>query len=482
MKKFLIIGSIAACFVNTLTFAGNVESGKKGNGGQTIMIDGKHRLKDLVDSRVGKWDSGSSYLKNNTDLKKTLEKLAKIDWYFALSLKNEIAHLNFYETDELFKVSTKDLCHLVKEEKEKTYQKGVRVFNEVLVNKNIELSEHDFAFFVIHEALHSFVSHDDCMYYLRLESVVKTLENVFDGTLTDSRSLYEQMHLNGVLFPQYTLPYLDGYREALMFILGDADDRKSVLLKTFSVDKLFDEIRDLPVNYLYAPDRLYLHTASIETAVYSAIQNEDTDVLDVMLNTKAENASVVLAILYSSPLVEQSATLKKYVSDKEKSGELVSSLLSDLSNVELSLNDNDRLVVNHSILLSSNRSSNESTPFTELNSLDEMNPISAAPKVRLFFQVITKLIKQNDNEALDRLCYSNPNFYSAFGTLALSEKISQFSFPYPHEKDVALLKVKTLTTGMWSVLREYIISANGRKKWSAFKSHMATKKLGIELY
>jgi hypothetical protein len=239
----LIKSLVSGLLVVSITPAWAVTGSEGVGGGERALLNGKYRLRDLVDLQSCRWLSGPEFQKKYAPgFTKFMEKLKHVHWYFAWVLQREIDGAHFCRTENLKPVPTDDEDSFTIFKKDKV-QLAIRAEELVFVDmpglESLEgAGDKDFLF--LHEMMHSFLPFGRPRRNDALRSSVAMLWDAVDKT-----SLEESIAANHLDLPG-RIEELDSFRE----ILEKALDRKTPLVDVYSsalelkkaglVEKLWD--------------------------------------------------------------------------------------------------------------------------------------------------------------------------------------------------------------------------------------------------
>lgn len=473
MKKFLLpvilLASLSAHAV-----------GERGNGGNTIDVEGIPRLKDLVDKTICSWVDGEALIRKNQLIGDVLKKLSFVDWYFAEELKGEIKDLNYCLTGKLVTIDTNDYDSLVTTYHANSKQVAIRLNRAVYIYEDLmnSMPVYDQAFLIIHEAIHTYIAQDEVMRNQKVRSSVRAIESVYKGDLASTRSYHLQMRNNSVNFP-LTVESLSLRKNAVLFAIGDYALKSSLLMSVPSVERLFESINDLPLRLL-APWHLDMVAYStLENFVYQAIHQEDIVVLRRLIESEISVRETALAILYSSEVARGSEVIRAFLSSEANIQDVALSTLKRLSTREIAKNEAGRLLIPGMELLSTNGASIE-TPFTELTALSSSYS-ELRSELKVLLHLIVILMENGDERGLEKLITSNPDFYEGFETKTLKEKIKGVSVSFELEQTTALKKVDVLINGFWKLAKSYIEPQVKQGEWAKFVRKIDQERLGYKI-
>ena len=455
--------------------------GERGNGGNTIDVDGIPRLKDLVDKTICSWVDGEALINKNKILADALKKLSFVDWYFAQDLENEIKSLNYCMTGKLVTIDTNDYDGLVTAYQMKSEQVAIRLNRAVYINESLmnSMPKYDQAFLVIHEAIHTYIDQDAEMRNQKVRSSVRAIESVYKGNLASTRSYHLQMRNNAINFP-FTVEALTSRKDATLFIIGDYAKKRSIIMSASSVERVFNNILGFPSDLLAPRHQDLIEYTNVENFVSQAMQQEDLLVLKRMIEAESTIRETTLSVLYSSEVAQNNETIRDFLASEANIQDLVSSIFNKISAHIVTKNEQGRLIVPGMELLAKN-SSNEETPFTALEALNSNTYLDLRSELKAFIHHTILLIQNKNEKALEQMIFNNPEFYEAFATKDFKEKLSATSVPFELEKTTALRKVDSLLNGFWKLTKAQIEPQVDRGEWNKFVKNIDQEKLGYKI-
>ncbi len=285
MKNILLNLLIGATI---LTFAEVTLAGDGTKGGDNVKIEGRTRLRDLVDNSNCLWVHTDQFVNDVPAFDGILKKLENTHWYFAHALRQESRSTGICKIDGSIKdITTEDLNGL-------TYYQlpGKKSQMAIRLNDDIYLSmagfkkgpgampEEDQGYGVVHELMHSFIPDDTYMRNIKVRSMTAVIQSNLP-----TESFKYQMEKNNLEVHRY-LPDLEPYKED---ILRMGDPSLSYNERAISARKV------MPIqNILYAGDQKV-----IQDLLNSKSQEEaDNKLSNVVVNIKNEAEYYKFASLY----------------------------------------------------------------------------------------------------------------------------------------------------------------------------------------
>jgi hypothetical protein len=457
----------------------NAFPGEKGNGGETLDVNGVLRLRDLVEGTTCSWVDGQEVIDENPILNDVLNRLAAVDWYFSYDLKQEILDLNYCLTKKLVKINTNDFGSLITTYNYRAAQVAIRFNRQVYIDTNISslMPAYDHAFLIVHEAMHTYLSADTFMRNNKVRSQVKAIESVYGGLISSTYAYHVQMRNNDILFP-LSAQKLAAKKENVLYFLGNYEVKRAAIMKETSVEGFYKTMKKIDAFDIAPWHRGSLEQATAANMISLAIENDDVEVLQKFLNDSNSMKELTLSMLYSSPIAEGSFKIKELLADGSTVESLTASLFSQMALKELSKNEHGRLMVSGMELLATR--GDASTEFTALIALSRDSSSVVHPKLRFFMEMIKKMIESENQALLEKLIHENPAFYQAFNN-TIKGQLTQVNTEFALEQTVALRKVDTLLNGFWSLLKKEVTEEIGNNEWAAFAKKIDVKKLGYEI-
>lgn len=204
-------------------------SGTRG-GGQTVDIDGRPVLKDLVTNTVCRWRTGASVRDSLPQLTPILNRLASLHWYYRSTWAGAAARVTVCFTQgDLVHISTVDQDGLTIGE-ENGGQVAIRLNDEVYIDEKIfnRMDPENQAYLFFHEIMHSFIELNAPQRNNKLRSFVSSVRSlVSQGMRTDDFML--QMRQNAIEWPQIEVAaQLDPFQDKILLLQSD-DPRQAEL-------------------------------------------------------------------------------------------------------------------------------------------------------------------------------------------------------------------------------------------------------------
>ena len=264
-------------------------SGTRGGTGHTTYVNGTPYLLDLVTRAVCDWQSADEILERQPYLEKALKEISKLDWYFAMDLRDELNSLDFCFTGPLYRVDPAlDRNSPIQGPSERLRQMGLRIGKTVYIDQELyeNKDSRNQAMSIIHEVTHSYLSMGLSDRGLKHRSLVRILDQVASGKETTISKLHLSFRQNGVDFP-LTVTKLNPVRAQVEFIKMDLSAQAEILLRASQPLELV-RLSDAQINLLSRWDqsRLQLQGGAqllLRTILAEAMLRADRAQMEVLL-------------------------------------------------------------------------------------------------------------------------------------------------------------------------------------------------------
>lgn len=310
LKSILVTG--VAIAIQSETFAKSGEARTTGSGvrggGHVVDVNSTPYLMDLVSQSVCQWEKGNQIIKKLPTLSLVLNKLEKLDWYFAMDLKDEINHLNFCMTGNLYTVSPYDYGSVVVGSRsERPRQAAYRLYDNVYIDLEIlnRMPESNRAMLIVHEAMHAYLSMYTYERTLKLRSMVNAIDKVRNDEIVTRKDLHYAMEMNEINFP-LTVGALDRSKVAISFFKSNFETQKKMLIESKTPESLI-EMSDLQSKNLSSWDyevfgQTYKRRNILKDALLYTMKDLSESELDKFINEKELKylnlSQIALADLY----------------------------------------------------------------------------------------------------------------------------------------------------------------------------------------
>jgi hypothetical protein len=450
------------------------EGGGTRGGGETVDLNGRPELRDLVEQSVCDWRGGDDVVATTPHVRTIQRNVSRLNWYFALALEAEIRNLNYCITGALVRVRTEDEDGLTAVVTEGTRQVAIRLMDEVYIDDTIfqRMSERSRGYLILHEAMHSFLSWQEPQRNQKLRSIVRAVEGIEAGRISTRHSLALQMERNGVDFPA-DVSDLDAYQRQVTFLLGDFATRTQVLLASNGPVRFFEALKALNPNRLWAPHRGLLAQTNLESFVEEVIFHDSTEVLEFL----ARPSSIRTTVLAQATLkanAEVNPRVQTWLEREAPVEHLVDLILTGLKERAV-LNNGTQLIVRGQELLSLNGTAD--TSVTSLIAINNASWAQVSPEMRSYAQLIAKLLRDDDLASVERITVNHPSFYQAFGVNEIKSAIDRSRFT-AQEKDLAKRNVTVMAVAFWNLVQDVALRDVPRARWQQVKSQINFNQLG----
>jgi hypothetical protein len=445
-------------------------------GGETIDINGIPELRDLVEKTNCKWIEGTDMYKSAPALDLVLKKLSTIDWYFAAELKGEIKFLSYCQTSKLARVRTWDPQAIHRSLSVDTSQAGIRLNSDVYVDMEIfeKMSEKTKAFFLIHEAMHSYLYWDTDLRNQKLRSIVKSIEEVYTGVISTRKQFHLQMEKNDIDFP-LTVAALTPYRAQVEYLLTSFVEREEILSRISDQATFFGKFEKLNVNLL-APYHRFLSTGVFAKEEKLREACEGLDLASFSHYQKLINNDLISFSICAEVLdLEADDELAPVVLKFYQSGKFMDELTKVLSSKRVSIKEG-RLFAEYSLSLLTGKPSVEAQKLILLPVL--ISSTAMSQELHGFSVFLQYEWSKNGFEGVKKNILSHPRFEAAFKIQETMLEIEALAFAYPKEKEVALKKMPLLYQYFWDSFLETLRDAS---KAALLKNVLNQKNFGYKI-
>ncbi len=270
-------------------------------GGDYVDVKGTPVLSDFVSHAVCEYREAEDMIRETPYLNVILGRLAKLDWYYAAELRNEIASLKYCLTGPLKKIATIDHDAVTTPYRFQGGQLALRLNREVFINRSVfygkdrlgktnpkypnGMSQDIRAYSLTHEGNHRYLSHGITRRYQKLLGITNAIKDVNDGKITTRKQLWFQLDNNGIEFPK-SHPSLDQNRRLIEYVLADRGKRESILRTVKNFYKYFTPSSYDFIENLYEPHKEkfeLLRDQAYEWVVKDACTQENGTIFKQML-------------------------------------------------------------------------------------------------------------------------------------------------------------------------------------------------------
>ena len=242
---FLIVAALAASTLSSNLTLGAEEQagGQEGHGGETIDINGRPRLRDLVDSSVCTWVQASDLTAVSPEYKQIISAIDEVHWYLARTYQEEAEYISVCVTKSALKqIPSEDQDGLTIYEAE-TKQVAIRLNDMIFVDGSIykKLSPQDKAYLLFHELTHSFIPKSAVRRGSKVRNFVHAIfEN--EQTRMSRKRFALQIQRNDVQIAAETTGLLDKYRDSLLRALNSENSEEERLNASIGAVRALDQL------------------------------------------------------------------------------------------------------------------------------------------------------------------------------------------------------------------------------------------------
>lgn len=445
--KFLAVLATGAVLSVSSTFAGAEGSGTRG-GGHVIDVDSTPYLMDLVTKAVCEWKEGSEFVKELPSLRVTLDKLARLDWYFARDLEKEIGELNFCLTGPLYKIPAHEYYSVARRPRgEETRQAAYRLYGDAFIDADIfeKMNGTNKAMLIIHETMHSYLRMGMYDRALKLRSMVKVIDQVRKGEIMSRKKLHYSMEMNEISFPQ-TVEALDKNKEAVLFLTGSLRERIQMIQKVLKPETLmdlgnsFDLLAPWDQQLIGVNGKLGIFTEALSALVQNSTPGEIAKILDKKEFVNINPAGLVITELEMLNQEQKNAVLKSMSFSR-----LLTDGFNELLEAKVSYGDYLILASKELQEMASLNSEKEVTPLVSLK------PVKTLP-LKLAWLANTMLILEGEKSL--EMITKNEDFYTALGLKNQKRQVQELALKIERERSVALESLDILSASLLKALEE----------------------------
>lgn len=447
VSKFLAVLATGAVLSVSSTFAGAEGSGTRG-GGHVIDVDSTPYLMDLVTKAVCEWKEGSEFVKELPSLRVTLDKLARLDWYFARDLEKEIGDLNFCLTGPLYKIPAHEYYSVARRPRgEETRQAAYRLYGDAFIDADIfeKMNGTNKAMLIIHETMHSYLRMGMFDRALKLRSMVKVIDQVRKGEIMSRKKLHYAMEMNEISFPQ-TVESLDKSKEAVLFLTGSLSERIQMIQKTSKPEVLmdlgnsFDLLAPWDQSLISKNGKLGIFAEALSALMQNSTPAEIIKILDKKEYEKVNPAGLVIAELEMLSKEQKNAVL-----NSNSFARLLKDGFNELLQAKVSYGDYLILASQELQEIASENSEKDGAALVSLR------PVKALP---LALAWIANTMVVLEAESSLEMITKNEDFYTAFGLKNQKNQVLGLALKIERERAVALETLDILSESLVKALEE----------------------------
>lgn len=482
------------------------EGGEGTNGGgDYIDIKGIPVLKEFASKAVCNWVDPEELLKNNYSFGRILEKLAKMNWYFAASIRNEFFHLNYCLTGELVKVNTRDLDSVTAPVYFNEKQLAFRLDRNVYINQEVFYGYDRFGNInpnypygmpnlsrggtLIHETIHSFLPMDTPHRNQRLGSTVESIRKVYSGEITTKTDFERQMAGNQVNFPSSDL-VLDRDRIFIEYVLSDSKQREDILLNNDNYVKIFSPKHIELLKHLHTKHiRKFMNLLPnpMEWVIQEVCTREDGRLFqrildDIIKYKEVPTTDPILACVAVSS--RYSDFYIKYLKTNLSNRSFVSFRINQFLEKYISRN-----VSSYGSKININKEMSDLFNYSDTNahpsvlSLDYVTSSKINTELKAIAKLIAFILDNNGLEEIKALLLTNEHFIKVFSVKDLVEAVysiheTKVSAEKKYTLDALPLLFQSLAQSFVDVIRE---NASNSSNVDNFVNTLNQMKLGYEL-
>ncbi|MEC9283871.1 MAG: hypothetical protein VX642_14250, partial [Bdellovibrionota bacterium] len=410
MKRLLLISLF---LIPIASFAGKASGG--GDLIDVIFDDGtiKTELYDLVSSYTCDWQAGDQFVDSRPGFLSKIKQIEKLDWYFAQELEKEARSLRYCQTENLLPIFKQVPTN---PDYKKTERAAFRFNREVFWAPTSETDDDSLDFLVFHEVLHSYIdmTWSYQLKYLRLTSMVKSLERVWTKEIDTRKDLHDEMIGNHIQFPRVN-EQMDRYKNQIQFYLQNFNFQKMAILQSEKPLEYL-EFDTSVVQYLSVWDRAFWRNnvsiaSNFESIVLKLIIKSTLNEFKTLLTKDFGNINIQLEALF---LQEQLSVEKQnYLLEQIEVQELLLKPYQELTEISLFVSQEPlvRPMIGKSL------STIYRSEFVEDKSLTSINPLNIrlSSGLKLLADQASIWINQGDWEKLKYYILNEPLFYDSLG-------------------------------------------------------------------
>lgn len=295
MKHALILMLITLASANmALAGSGNGGSGQEGHGGETVDIDKRPRLRDLVDKTVCMWVTGTDFARQTPRFEKVLEAIESVHWYLAYAIREELERVSFCPSKAALKqLPTDDQDGLTIYEVE-SRQAAIRLNDMVFLDYGIfkSLPQEDRAYLILHEITHSFIPLDAKRRPSKVRNFVYAVFQHEKSPLSAER-FGLQISRNDLQIAPVTAGTLDKYRQYIEVAL-DVDRPASERLQ--AAPRAYRAVDELSSRNKASLFELYNPNVDLDSFRYSTIPPTEMEFAEAIVRRDVQSVRYYLGI------------------------------------------------------------------------------------------------------------------------------------------------------------------------------------------
>lgn len=456
-------------------------------GGEFVKRRGYVELRDLLDKTTCDWSSDGQILAEYPEIDEVLGKIAGLDWYLALLLRQEIRAIDWCFTGKLIKVNTRDRDALTVSVVEESEQVAIRMLDsrEAYVNRDLlNRASHRAtrAYTILHEAAHSFLDLDEPQRNTKLRSVIKSLFRAANGQIKSRKKLYDQLRNNGIRI-RIDTDALDRYRLLIEYLLGSSEERFAILSRVQDIELFFEQAAAIP---RFAPGLAQAHQSQISSVTFDSLIQElcadgRTRFVESLFRKPEVKASTWTSCMSAA---SADPTLRGFLVAQRGFSSGIRDLLERLSRKTFTVRDY-RLAVSE-VVQALSADSRRNIPFVTFASLTPVPKSGQSTFNELgeaFYGYVKTLVENEAWDAIDREISRNEAFYGAFSFDSLKSQLVMLGdLPIAREKQVAAAMLDEIPRNFWAAFLarlERDLGTERAAQFNAFKSKIDFGRLGL---
>lgn len=447
-------------------------------GGETVQVRGIPELRDLVEKSVCEWVKGETVIETASYLPRILQNIARFDWYLARAIEEEIYRLDYCLTGPLVRVRTEDAESLTAVVTEGTSQVAIRLADAVYIDTFIssQMSARSFGYLLVHEALHSFLNMNESERNHKLRSMVKSIEGIENGRITNRQAFQLQLRRNSINFPAATVA-LDEARPSLEFAISGYD-RRVELLRTIRLEDILSTLANLETATLWRPHIEHVQGVSLTSVVQEILFHDDAATLDLITRNSPSLARNITGLAYVHIDATQNPQVEQWLASQVSMVELAEDTLALLAKRQVRLEEGRILVSNQHLLANAGQAT---TPVSSLAALVSSSTANASAEAQIYFSLLGKSLESGDLAAARALSVGNPLFYQAFGIKQVLADITALGGASAQDRELALRNVRIMAIASWAYAENAVFSPVARGAWRKLKTELDATQLGYNL-
>jgi hypothetical protein len=491
LKSKLIMSLLAILGVTTL-LDGAAFGGTRG-GGKGVYIGKEIYLSDIIQRKGNenacRWRSGDSVLAENPYLSKILDKISKVDWYFAADFKTQILSLNFCFIGQLRPVQTTDSDDPINFYTEESGpQLAIRMLgddnnDEVYIDTNIyhsrETTPRSRAFTIVHETMHSYIDLGIARRNMKLRGAVLAIADLYDGKigLEDFELGLRKAEIN---FPQGAeirnaeIPFMT-------YVGSDTLQRRDILFHASSVSAIIGQRDISALIYALKPEDWGPYKA-IQDNWYPSLVGDfcngsDTQVMDLL--SPMLNADSFDLLQYC--MVNSHGNLSRPLKDLYyQTHDLVSTYIPFIRRLAQKSvhSESMRVMASRQVVEMSASKLDTRTfrPITELKPVERFDQLQT--QMSAFFTQVRDLAAGGAWDQIGKVTWNNPDFYRAFTVIGFANQIeASQDILYREEIPVA----RDIFTDVSERPLRLLVVVLGPTLGQEFINHIDQSKLGYSI-